>query len=189
MTRENDRKCGACTLCCKLTPVVDINKPANTRCQHQRHGKGCAIYAKRPFSCRMWNCRWVLDDDTADLRRPDHVHYVIDVMPDYVTARNNETGEETHVQVLQIWVDPKFPDAHHDPALRQYLLRRGEEGIAAIIRYGSAKAFTLFPPNMSGDGQWHERWGQMVVRDGEENHLTRMARVLGGRVDIKVEET
>ena len=61
------RNCGDCQLCCKLVPTKEINKPANTRCKHQKVGKGCGIYAQRPFSCMVWNCRWLVNDDTADL--------------------------------------------------------------------------------------------------------------------------
>jgi len=38
------RQCGGCTLCCKLLPVPPLEKLAGQRCQHQRHGKGCAVY-------------------------------------------------------------------------------------------------------------------------------------------------
>jgi len=55
-------------------------------------GKGCAIYAKRPMSCALWNCRWLVNDDTAELSRPDRSPYVIDIMPDYVTVLDRETG-------------------------------------------------------------------------------------------------
>lgn len=64
--------------------VPDFDKPAGKRCPHQRHHKGCAIYARRPFGCRFWNCRWLAEDDTAELLRPDRAHYVIDVSPDFV---------------------------------------------------------------------------------------------------------
>lgn len=183
-----NRQCGSCTLCCKLTPVVELHKGANERCKHQRH-TGCTIYAKRPFSCQAWNCRWLLNDDADDLRRPDHSHYVIDVMPDYVTARDNNTGTEQHCQVVQIWVDPRFPDAHRDPALRAYLLRRGEDGIASIIRYSASDGFVLFPPNMSADHQWHEQRGETVDRGGDGvDHLARMAQALGSNVEMHFKE-
>ncbi|HMF29541.1 MAG TPA: YkgJ family cysteine cluster protein, partial [Candidatus Cybelea sp.] len=75
------RACSGCTLCCKLLPMKkdkqlearetmnrmievgmmtreqfaqmtpDFDKPAGKRCPHQRHSKGCAIYARRPFGC------------------------------------------------------------------------------------------------------------------------------------------
>lgn len=181
--RKMTRQCGECSLCCKLLPlhareaertidallehglmslreaasmIKDFDKPAGQRCQYQRHGKGCSIYAKRPLGCRLWNCRWLTGDDTGDLPRPDRVHYVIDIMSDFVTLTESESGERTNVEVVQIWVDPKHPDAHLDPALRRYIDRRGQDGIAALIRWSSDKAMTLFPPSMSKDGQWHE---------------------------------
>lgn len=164
------RACGDCQLCCKLLPVAEgmkvdgmtmpgsFHKPAGQRCIHQRHHKGCAVYnsPKMPRSCRLWNCAWLTNNDTADLRRPDRSHYVIDIMPDFVTTRDNETGVERKVPVLQVWLDPDYPDAHRDPALRAFLARRGEEGNAALIRLDNKRAFALFPPALSTDGEWHE---------------------------------
>jgi Fe-S-cluster containining protein len=137
-----------------MIPVFD--KPAGQRCPHQRHRKGCAIYATRPFGCQMWNCRWLVSNDTIDLPRPDRCHYVIDIMPDFVTLVDNDTGVPTNVEVVQIWVDPDYPEAHRAPELRAYIERQGEKGIAAIIRYSEKRAMTIFPPSMSKDGQWHE---------------------------------
>jgi hypothetical protein len=152
------RPCGDCTLCCKLLPVRELGKGANERCSYQRRGQGCTAYGTRkmPDCCKLWNCRWLVNNDTADLSRPDRSHYVIDIMPDFVTWRYDETGETGTMQVVQIWCDPDFPDAHHDPALRAYLMRRAEEGIAALIRYDSRNAFTLMAPPMTSDHEWHE---------------------------------
>lgn len=150
------RQCGDCTLCCKLIPVQSMNKEAGTRCRHQRH-TGCAIYARRPADCAVWFCKWLINDDAGELSRPDRSHYVIDMMPDYVTMTHNDTGERTQIPVVQIWVDPKHRDAHRDPALRAWLERRGElDGFAAIIRYSATEGFVLFPPSMCADRQWHE---------------------------------
>jgi hypothetical protein len=148
------RQCGDCQLCCRLVPVPPLGKKANQRCEHQKFGKGCAVYhtAQMPSACALWNCRWLTGDDTADLSRPDRSHYVIDIMPDYITLQNNETGKQFQVQVVQVWLDPKHPDAHRDPALTAYLTRRAEEGIAALVRLDAKRAITLFPPGMvSGD--------------------------------------
>lgn len=172
------RQCGGCTLCCKLLPVhhgaavngIDLpgswHKAAGERCRHQRTGKGCAVYRKPgfPTCCAFWNCRWLTGNDTDGLRRPDRSHYCIDIMPDFITL--TEGDEKTaNVEVVQIWVDPKYPDAHRDPALRAYLARRGKEGIAAIIRYSSSEAFVLFPPAMTSDGEFHERHDGKRERD------------------------
>lgn len=59
--RKTARRCGGCTLCCKILPVRELAKPANTRCQHQRTGKGCAVYARLAQvspACVFWSCRW-----------------------------------------------------------------------------------------------------------------------------------
>lgn len=152
------RECSGCTLCCRLLPLEELRKPANKRCSHQRFGKGCAIYKRRPASCALWSCRWLLEDDTADLKRPDRAGYVIDSMPDFITIVDNVTGERRQTEVVQIWMDPHRRDAHKDPALRAYLERRGAEGKAAIVRFDSREAMILFPPALAHDGAWHEIW-------------------------------
>lgn len=155
---DTTRQCGHCNLCCKLLPTPELKKPANTRCQHQRFGR-CTIYANRPSGCRYWSCRWLLGNDTGDLRRPDRSHYVIDPTPDFIRMVGPDGALVANVEVVQIWVDPHHRDAHRDPLLRRYLLRRAEEGIAALIRYGSKEGFTLFPPSMTVEREWREQWG------------------------------
>jgi hypothetical protein len=188
MTR---RECGDCQLCCKLLPLKDnepwrdgppINKPAGVRCPHQKHHKGCAIYAKRPFCCQMWNCRWLVNDDADELSRPDRSHYVIDVMPDYVTLQPHDGGPPQDIQVVQIWIDPKHPEAHRDPALRRWMFRRAQEGIATIIRFNAVDAITVFPPPLDKDGEWHEIAGQSLNR---EHTLIEKAQAMG-RLEMKV---
>jgi hypothetical protein len=171
----SDRHCADCTLCCKLLPLKkgtdqqypemhavfgvpgmlpEWNKAAGERCQHQRHHTGCAVYDKRPLCCRMWSCRWLVNNDTADLRRPDRAGYVIDMVPDFVRL-GSEAGEIT-VQVVQVWVDPKRPGAwREDDALRAYIERRAAEGIATLVRLNARDAIGVFAPALAGDGQWH----------------------------------
>jgi hypothetical protein len=155
------RECGDCTLCCKLVPVKEIDKPANTRCKHQRQIKGCLVYHtnKMPFSCHVWNCRWLVNADTHDLARPDRSHYVIDMMPDFVIALDGD--KKIQIQVVQIWCDANYRDAWKDPKLKAYMMRRGAEGIASMIRYDSYEAFIVFPPNMTAEKQWMIRSGDM----------------------------
>lgn len=159
------RKCGECTLCCRLLPVKEFNKPANQRCTHQRFGKGCAIHASAdyPRSCRLWACAWLTDASTDELARPDRSHYVLDPIPDFVEVDLHDGTSSIRVPVVQVWVDPKFPRAHEDPALRRWLAMRGERyGEAAIIRYDSEAGFVLFPPALTG-GTWREQGGQKVA--------------------------
>lgn len=155
----NGRHCGGCTLCCKLLPVRELDKGANTKCDHQKFGKGCSIYRspRLPWSCKLWSCRWLTDTAAADLHRPDRTHYVIDIMPDYVRAVDHATGREQRIEVIVVWCDPKYPDAHRDPALRRYLETFDEgRGAMALIRYNSIDAITLLPPSFTDAGVWIE---------------------------------
>ena len=180
---ETKRHCGDCQLCCRLLPmksgtkakvertldnmiaaglaqknaganmIDDFDKPAGQRCKYQRHHKGCTIYVNRPFGCRMWSCRWLLGDDTAELSRPDRVGYVIDAMPDFVTL--NDGAEQRTVQVVQIWVDQTNPEAWREPKLLAFIERRAKEGIGALVRRNHRDAVAVFGPGISHDGQWH----------------------------------
>jgi hypothetical protein len=161
------RVCGSCSLCCKLLPIPGppLHKPAGVRCQHQRTGKGCTVYADRPMACRVFACRWLADLETAGMPRPDRCHYVIDLTGDYVELVH-DTGERQKVGVVQVWVDPAFPDAWRAPELRAYMLRIAiDYRMATIIRFSSRDALTVFPPPLATDGQWHEQRGGIVSRD------------------------
>lgn len=154
------RVCGQCQLCCKLLPVKSVEKPAGQRCRHQRTGKGCLIYSKRPWECRTFACRWLADPHAADLPRPDRAHYVIDMTPDTIMA-----GDQP-VSVLQVWLDPAFPDAWDTPELRAFMLYMAERfRSATIIRRDDCDGFTVFPPPIADDGQWHIREGSVVKRE------------------------
>lgn len=201
MVEKPVRRCGDCQLCCKLLPmradgnaraqalaldmvaaglerpesfagmVWDFDKPAGAACPHQCAGKGCRIYATRPLGCRYWNCKWLMGDDTGELRRPDRSRYVIDAIPDFIMLEFEDGSPPQDIPVVQIWVDPKVPQAWRDPALLAYLERRGTQGIAALIRFNAREGMTVFPPSMASDGQWHEQGGQSL---GRERGLSEM---------------
>lgn len=65
------RRCGSCTACCQVLGVVELNKQSFNPCIHQANG--CAIYANRPVSCRIWSCDWLLGGDPGgdERHRPD----------------------------------------------------------------------------------------------------------------------
>jgi hypothetical protein len=172
------RQCGGCTLCCKLIPVEELHKAGGQRCTHQRTGKGCAIYARRPVSCREWNCLWLIGTHGGaplPLGRPDRTHYVLDEVPDLIRIRDNRTGEIVDQwEVMQIWVDPLYPDAWKDPALLAML---DQGAIVALVRYSSTKGFTLFPPSRMVDHQWHQEGGETVADEAEFWTARRAARL------------
>jgi hypothetical protein len=177
------RHCGDCQLCCRLLPVPPLQKLAGEQCRFQKYHKGCTVYhtLAMPPECGLWNCRWLVNDDAAELSRPDRSHYVLDLMPDYITTVDNETGERRNIQVVQIWVDPNHRDAHRDPALRRWLERRAQDGIAAIVRYSATDALILFAPSfdVGGGDQWHE----MTTGMRERSHtLDEVEAALDGKV-------
>lgn len=174
------RECGGCTLCCRLLPVKTIDKLAGHRCQHQRTGKGCAVYRTGlPLACALWTCRWLGNDDTATLSRPDRSHYVIDVMPDFITMGNSQTGERQHLEIIQVWIDPKFPDAHEDPELRAYLIRQNKP---ALLRYDAVEAFVLFPPALCENREWN----LVTTAMRETTHdFEDVARVMAGHEPLR----
>jgi len=161
----NRRQCGTCTLCCRLLPVQTIGKPAGVKCVHARYGKGCLVYHKPsegfPNECGVWSCRWLVDPYGQDLRRPDHAHYVVDIMPDLIGARQPD-GSNAEVPVVQVWVDKAHPEAWRDPALLAYLAAENERNppTAAVIRYSNKEGFILIPPALTDDGKWMVRHGE-----------------------------
>lgn len=77
--------CGACTLCCTLMRVVELDppKPEHTPCAHC-DGRGCAIYDRRPDQCQGFSCMWLGSQRVPALRlpaamRPDRCGVVIDL--------------------------------------------------------------------------------------------------------------
>lgn len=177
------RSCGDCQLCCRLLPNRELHKGANVKCQHQKFGVGCMIYERRPGSCRFWSCRWLVDDDTADQSRPDRSGYVIDVMPDFITVQPHDGSPPQHVEVVQVWVDPRRPDVLRDPKLRAYVERRGAERVAVLCRFGSEDAVLLVPPSM-GQGEWREI--RTMMKD-QQHTPADIARALDGDIHIRME--
>lgn len=159
------RQCRECTLCCKLVPVGELGKPANTRCKHQC-SKGCRVYdnplAGFPLSCAAWSCAWLKNIDADDLPRPDRAHYVIDTVPDFIDC--DDADGRFRVPVVQVWVDPKHRQAHRDPKLRAWIERRARvTGQVALIRFGNAEAMVLCPPSLSSTKDWQEKTSEMVA--------------------------
>lgn len=55
------RECGECQECCTQVGVADLDKAPGERCINQCD-MGCAIYPKRPNSCRAFECLWLQGD-------------------------------------------------------------------------------------------------------------------------------
>jgi hypothetical protein len=154
--------------------VRELDKLAGQNCRFIKFKRGCTVYASpvMPNSCKLWSCRWLVDPEAIDLPRPDRSGYVVDLMPDFVMAQDNETGEEHRIEVVQVWVDPaRFRSIHDHPALKIYLNKVAENGIAALLRFDSQKAIAVLPPAMTG-GVWH-------VQDGTKDREHTIGEILG----------
>ena len=67
--------------------------------------------------------------------------------------------------------------AHHDPALRAFLLRRAQkQGHPALIRLDAMRAFVLAAPPFNADGKWREIHGN--VRE-QEHTVEEKIKALG----------
>jgi hypothetical protein len=75
------RSCKDCTACCKLVAVQELQKPAQTWCQHCKIGVGCNIYDVRPADCRTFYCGWLLDERIGDAWRPRDSKMVVKFEP------------------------------------------------------------------------------------------------------------
>lgn len=175
------RKCGECQLCCKLLPVADFKlvKDAGKKCKHQKYHVGCKVYntSQMPASCSTWNCRWLVNDDTHDLPRPDRAGYVIDMMPDFVGVRDNNTGAQFDMQVLQVWIDTDRLDAVEAESFRTYLDR---QKMPALVRLNERISFVIFPPSTNSSREW----AQTPIKEADPgtipHSVKEIATKLGG---------
>ena len=70
------RRCGSCTLCCKVMGVAGIAKPQGVPCQHCTMS-GCSIYETRPDDCRQFHCRFLTDPRLKEVWRPSRSKIVL----------------------------------------------------------------------------------------------------------------
>ena len=170
----SERKCGTCSLCCKLFPVAQLEKPLGQWCQYCKPGcvsGGCGIYATRPQICRDYVCGW-LGGDLADHWAPERCRMVTWYYnPDEVSALAGALAgvivdEGTDYYRRSPWVDE----------IRDWVLA-GDGGdtyqpfIITIMRSGERPGhylvlpndpIELFPVLQYGNGE-HQRLGARVA--------------------------
>lgn len=72
------RKCGSCSLCCKLLDIDDrkkgtgdLVKTAHAWCKYCKPNRtGCAIYETRPATCVEYACQWLLNPEMDEMWYP-----------------------------------------------------------------------------------------------------------------------
>jgi hypothetical protein len=128
------RACGTCMMCCKVPAIEEFAKPPGVWCKHAVPGKGCAIYAERPGSCRAFYCLWMQDASFGPEWKPEKAKFVV-----YV--QHNGAN-------LQVAVDPSFPDAWTRPPyharIRQWVSAGAQSGQFVFVRIG-ARMLALLP--------------------------------------------
>jgi hypothetical protein len=120
------RACGSCMMCCKVPAIEEFAKPPGVWCRHAMSGKGCAIYADRPGSCRKFYCLWMQDDSFGPEWKPEKAKFVV------YLQRNGAN--------LQVAVDPNFPNAWtrspYQERIRAWVAEGAEHGRFVFVRIG-----------------------------------------------------
>lgn len=71
------RKCGPCTMCCKIMEIPEVETEKNSWCRHCQIGKGCSIYKLRPARCQAFLCGYLAWDIVPDYWFPAKSKIVI----------------------------------------------------------------------------------------------------------------
>jgi hypothetical protein len=169
------RQCGACTMCCKLIEVTELEKPQNVWCAHCTPGKGCGNYAARPADCRTFDCGWLVDISLGDNWRPDRAKFVI--------------TEEPGTGRMFIVCDTAFPGAwRREPfyaKIKSLLAADGMERQQVVITTG--RKLTLLVRNGEFDlGEW-TKGDQISITYDKSGRAIRaaVARASQGNVETK----
>ena len=121
----SERTCGTCTQCCKTMAIDELKKPASIWCPHAVIAKGCAIYADRPHSCRVFRCLWLDDERLPESMRPDKTKVVLHV--------------QKQEKRLKVNVDPDRPDAWKTGLTAQFIAMVRKLGVDVLIVCGKKK--------------------------------------------------
>jgi hypothetical protein len=76
------RRCGTCTLCCKLLTIEELGKPDGQWCPHCVQGRGCTIYSDRPNECRGFQCGYLMWPELGEHWLPARSKLVAAFKPD-----------------------------------------------------------------------------------------------------------
>lgn len=128
----DSRECGACTACCTVMAVHELQKENYRTCCHA--ADGCTIYATRPDSCREWSCLWLQGGMEREVHsRPDRLGLVFSV-----EAR----GQFPLLTAYEVW-----PDAAQQPRAKYVLDELGK--LCSIVLVDPQNQFVVSSPNAS----------------------------------------
>jgi Fe-S-cluster containining protein len=86
------RDCGSCNACCVALTIDDpeLQKPQGYRCRNTQRDNSCAIYERRPQTCRTFYCSWRQLKWIRETMRPD----ISGVLVRMHREISRQTGEE-----------------------------------------------------------------------------------------------
>jgi hypothetical protein len=151
-----ERRCGDCTLCCKVMAVEALDKPAGRWCSHCKPGRGCLTYETRPEECRNYSCLWLTDPSFSEHWKPSRSKLVLTLSADGIEIRG----------------DGGFPDAWRKEPYRSEIARLAQAGEAEDVtvlviagqRMTLVTATSEFDLGIVGPGE-------RIVRELEGTHV------------------
>ncbi len=169
------RSCGSCSLCCKVLPVPELDKPAGHWCTHAKRGSGCTVHAERPQTCRRFFCSWMLDPALGPEWKPETARFVL-------------AADQAH-QALIVMVDPGMPlawkRAPYHAGLRQLSARLFAEDRRLLVNVRGHITVVLpdrdvslgIPPRAAEIAIWREgtSYGAKLQPPRDEEALMRGA--------------
>lgn len=123
----HDRKCGECSMCCKLMAIDELEKPLGVWCEHVLKRRGCAIYDNRPPSCAAFQCGYLIWPIAGDHWLPSKSKMVI------VVEDENRMAIHVDPALPNVWkAEPYYSDlktwawqaAQHDQQIVVSIARR-----------------------------------------------------------------
>lgn len=120
---DTHRRCGECTLCCRVMGVEDYEpepKKPGDLCPDVC-SRGCRRYATRPESCRVFACLWV-QGGLAKWMRPDKIGIVF--VPDDTGGRDALLGH-VDLRIGDRWL--------REPLLVDYFRAISERGLVVAL--------------------------------------------------------
>lgn len=129
------RKCGNCSMCCKLMAIPEMGKPAGPWCAYCDPGKKrCTIYATRPKTCADFYCQWMVDRTFGPEWYPSRCKMVLKL------SQNDPAPPALR---LDVNVEPAFPNAWRLPPYHERLKAMSAQ-VAVCVSVGPRR-FVVSP--------------------------------------------
>ena len=152
------RTCGHCTECCTVMKIEELGKPSGVKCEAVRR-EGCAIYAQRPHSCRVFECLWLMGFG-ANGHRPDRSGVVL----------HAETSDKLGKVIV---VNEARPNALRGAKGKQVFKKLRQAKMDVYIRYADGSV------SLQGSKEFMEKARAVVEGMDEERRSKVRLKVVG----------